>query len=194
MTQPRVNGRRTALSSRGTSAEVINATLLEIFLTLVFLVFSIAVFEQRKAIDATNRAKRAEATMDQTKANKTQLGDLQDSLAHMGTRLDSLKFTSREPTQCEKVPGAPDMLSVVFIGERLRVTVTNAHLGLLAGYLGELTPLEFERRFEAIARDAHTRFCFYRVTVRDTHATTKEQYKRSLRAIYSAFRPRQFLN
>lgn len=193
MNQPRVVG-RSGGSPRGTSAEVINATLLEIFLTLVFLVFSIALFQQQKAIAAVRRAKRAEAVAGLSKDKKRQIKALQDSVAHVLTQLDSVKFTSREPTQCERVPGAPDMLSVVFVGERIRVTVTNAHLDLVPGYMGELTPSEFERRFEPVARDAHKRFCFYRVTVRDTPATTKAQYKRSLRAVYSAFRPRQFLN
>jgi hypothetical protein len=193
------------VSIRRTSGEIVNATLLEIFLSLVFIVFALAVWERQRADAAEARAAKvvsSAASQADVARRATALADTlrQTRAAHrvmvdsIGRALDSLKFMSREPTNCEADETSPEFLTVILAGpQQLRVTVNRSQLAHSAGTVEMLTPVAFVRRFADVRAYSLAHGCRYRARVVDSDAVAKADYKRGLAAVYTTFRARGFL-
>ena len=198
------------MSRRRTSGEIINATLLEIFLALSFIVFGLAVFEKQRANaaeDALDRAPRAgdvnalrdslaaarraaALTVDSLLTARVEL----DSLRVAKQELDSLRFASRYPPDCEPDATPAELLTVTLTGGgQLAVTVHRPAFGFTAGRSFTTTTLQFAQRFAAVRDHSRANGCRYLVRIRDTESTSKEDYKRALAAINTTFRLRDFL-
>jgi hypothetical protein len=177
---------------------VINATLLEVFLALVFIIFGLAVWKQQevdktqKELISVRKANLSEQAWSDSIAVLLRDRQLKDSLAKRAR--DSLKFMSREPTNCEADGLSPEFLTIVLRpGPILAVTVNRSVLSHEAGSTAALTGAQFENQFRDIRTYSFAQLCRYRVRVRDVEGTSKADYKRALAAIYTTFRPKGFL-
>ena len=198
------------MNRRRTSGEIINATLLEVFLALTFIVFGLAVFEKQRANaaeDALDRAPRAgdvnalrdsldvalriaATTTDSLASARVEL----DSLRVAKVQLDSLRFASRYPPDCEPDANPPELLTVTLTGGgQLGVTMHRTVFGFTSGSSFTLTTTQFAGRFATVRDHSRANGCRYLVRIRDTERTSKEDYKRALAAINSTFRLRDFL-
>src|SRR5688572_6802068 len=88
----------TGWTRRRSSGEIINATLLEVFLALVFMVFALAIFEQRRA-DAAVASLSSAVTPEQADSLRKALAATKDSLETARrvarARAESLSVTSK---------------------------------------------------------------------------------------------------
>jgi hypothetical protein len=186
------------MSRRASSGEVINATLLEVFLALVFIIFGLAVWKQQelddkqKEIISVRRANTDEKLLTDSIAALLRARRVDDSL---GKRLvDSLKFISREPANCEPDGLTPEFLTIALRpGPSLAVTVNRTVLSHEVAVTTLLTLQQFDEDFRDIRSYSSVHLCYYSVHVRDLEGTSKADYKRALRVIYTIFRPRGFL-
>jgi hypothetical protein len=198
------------MSRRRTSGEIINATLLEIFLALSFIVFGLAVFEKQRANAAEAALRRApsgsdvEALRDSLDAARSAAATHADSLAAAQTELDnlrlakveldSLRFASRYPPDCEPEASPAEFLTVTLGGGgQLTVTIHRAAFGFTAGTTFTVTTAQFAQRFAEVREYSRANGCRYLVRIRDTERTSKDEYKRALSAINTTFRLRDFL-
>jgi hypothetical protein len=186
------------VSRRTSSGEVINATLLEVFLALVFIVFGLAVWKQQevdekqKELISVRKTTLAEKVWTDSIAALLKERERNDSIAKRA--IDSVKFMTREPANCEADGLTPEFLTIVLRpGPSLVVTVNRSILSHEAGSTTTLTSAEFEKEFRDVKAYSAARLCYYRVRVRDMEGTSKTDYKRALAAIYTTFRPKGFL-
>jgi hypothetical protein len=187
---------------RRTSGEIVNATLLETFLALVFLIFGLALFESQRA-DAAQAAMAgvpSAATLDSLRQQLESLTRLDsaraDSLRRLYAANDSLRgvLISKYPPDCEPNAEPAEWLTVTLLGkERMGVVVHRSAHGLEAGAQFETTPDAFSRRFEAARIESEKHRCKYLVRIEDTPGTSKQDFKRALSAVTAVFRPRNFL-
>jgi hypothetical protein len=183
--------------NRRTSGEIINATLLEVFIALVFIIFALAVWKQRQfevseqeLVSLRNLAHAQNNLADSVKALLKDRS-VRDSLTKR--LVDSLKYTSREPANCEPDSFSPEVLSISLrSGPHLEVTVNRNLLSHKAGTNLLLAPGQFETAFADVRTYSSNHLCYYRVRVRDKD-TSKAEYKTALAAIYTTFRPHGFL-
>jgi hypothetical protein len=198
------------VSRRRTSGEIINATLLEVFLALSFIVFGLAVFEKQRANAAEAALDRAPSSREvvllrdslvaaraaaAARADTLFVARIElDSLRLAKQELDSLRFASQYPPDCEPDASPPHLLTVRLTGSgRLAVTVHRAALGFDAGEAFSTTPAGFSTRFARLRDHSLANGCRYLVRVEDTENTSKDDYKRALSAIATTFRLRNFL-
>jgi hypothetical protein len=198
------------VNRRRSSGEIINATLLEVFLALTFIVFGLAVFEKQRANaaeDALDRAPRAgdidvlRDSLDDALRVASTAGDSLaaarvelDSLRIAKVQLDSLRFASRYPPDCEPDATPPELLTVTLTGGgQLGVTMHRAAFGFTSGATFTLTTAQFAGRFADVRDHSRANGCRYLVRIRDTERTSKDDYKRALAAINTTFRLRDFL-
>ena len=198
------------MNRRRTSGEIINATLLEVFLALSFIVFGLAVFEKQRANAAEDALDRAPRVGDVASLRDSlavarravaitldSLGSAQvelDSLRLAKQELDSLRFASRYPPDCEPDASPAELLTVTLAGGgQLAVTMHRAVLGFAEGASFTITTAQFPQRFAAIREHSRANGCRYLVRIRDTERTSKDDYKRALSAINTTFRLRDFL-
>jgi len=195
------------MSRRRTSGEIINATLLEVFLALSFIVFGLAVFEKRRAI-AAERALDEAPTATELAALRESAAGARDSLAEARRaatlafdslraarhELDSLRFASRYPPDCEPGSSPAQLLTVTLAGDgQLAITMHRSAFGFTRGATFTTTTGQFAGRFAPVREHSLANGCRYLVSIRDTDMTSKDEYKRALSAINSTFRLRDFL-
>lgn len=186
------------MNRRASSGEVINATLLEVFLALVFIIFGLAVWKQQE-VDAkqrelisVRRASQSEQIWTDSISALLKALQLKDSVNKRV--VDSLRFIGREPANCEADGVTPEFLTIVLHpGPSFAITVNRSILSHQAGSTAVLTEKQFEEQFRDIRAYSSAKLCYYRVRVRDTGGTSKPDYKRALAVIYTTFRPRGFL-
>ena len=168
------------------------------FLALVFIIFGLAVWKQQEVDDkqkeliSVRKATQSEQVWIDSIAALLRDRQLKDSL---GKRLvDSLRFMSREPANCEADGLTPEFLTIVLRpGPILAVTVNRTILSHEAGSTAILTGGDFVNQFRDVKSYSSAKLCFYRVHVRDSEGTSKSDYKKALAVIYTTFRPRGFL-
>jgi hypothetical protein len=190
------------MNVRRTSGEIVNATLLEIFLTLVFLIFGLAAFEQQRA-EAAIAAKNAAPSPHMLDSLRVLADSVQreqrakaDSLRVLSMANDSLRdlLISKYPPDCEPNAGPAEWLTVTLIGpDQLHVLVNRTEFGLVKGGTLDLTAESFVRRFAAVHAKSERLRCRYVVQINDTRATNKEEFKHAVSEISSVFRARNFL-
>jgi hypothetical protein len=200
---------------RRSSGEIINATLLEVFLSVTFIVFALAVFEQQRANDAEQRAVIAEAALNRNQGDASSaaqahaaLRAARDSMTSMraaqvanATRLDSmtrlvrsLQFNSRIPPDCEGQPGEAPWLTVTIRDEStLAVRVGASRFGFQGGQEFVVAPREFASRFGLVRAYSEAHGCRFPAQIVDTDNSSKAAYKRALGAVSTTFRLRGFL-
>jgi hypothetical protein len=188
----------TGWTRRRSSGEIINATLIEVFLALVFMVFCLAVFEQ-------NRSRQSQAALAGSLPSadverlRDSLRSTLDSLAierGIATRrLDSLftaraqLFVSPHPPDCEPLANPPWLVTVRLLASgALSVTPHRPVSGLTPGVAVRMTDEEFRTRFQGVRDAGMKQGCRYLANVEDTPGTTKAGFKHALTVIRSAFR------
>jgi hypothetical protein len=198
------------MNRRRTSGEIINATLLEVFLALSFIVFGLAVFEKQRAnaaeaaleraptrrdLDALRDSLAAARSLAAAHADGLVAAQVElDSLRIARQELDSLRFASRYPPDCEPGMTPAEFLTVTLGGGgQLAVTIHRAAFGFTAGASFTTTTGQFARSFAQVREYSLANGCRYLVRIRDTDRTSKDEYKRALSAINTTFRLRDFL-
>jgi hypothetical protein len=187
---------------RRSSGEIINATLLEVFLALVFVVFGLAVFVQQKG-EAAAAAAKGSISREAADSLRHSLDALRDSLNAARdvarTRADSLRlsrqqvatllYESPHPPDCEPRANPPWLMTVTLTGPgQLTVVGHRAIEGLTPGAAFTTSYADFTQRFRELDAGAKQRGCRYYVQVRDTPNTPKAEYKAAMQAITSIFR------
>lgn len=187
---------------RRSSGEIINATLLEVFLALVFVVFGLAVFVQQKG-DALAAAAKGSVSREAADSIRSSLAALRDSLKTTRevarTRADSLRlsqtqvatllYESPHPPDCEPRADPPWLMTVTLTGPGQLTVVGHRPIeGLIPGAAFTTSYKGFTERFKDLDARAQQRGCRYFVRIRDTPNTPKAEYKAAMQAITSIFR------
>lgn len=188
----------TGWTRRRTSGEIINATLIEVFLALVFMVFCLAVFEQNKSRESEAALAGALPHADVQRLRDSLQRTLDSLAAARGIasqRLDSLStaraqlFVSPHPPDCEPLANPPWLITVRLLASgALSVTPHRAVAGLTPGFAVRMTDEEFRTRFAGVRDAGMKQGCRFLAMVEDTPGTTKAGFKRALTTIRSAFR------
>jgi len=180
-----------------TSGEIVNATLLEVFLTLSFLAMGLAVFAQARASRAEARAGRAQAHSTILRRalakDSAKFDSLRGTQSALGSIIDSLKAKSRLRPECDPdVPG--DLITVKFdAGTRLVVTVNRAIFGLRKGEMFDIAEATFGSRFSEVSAFSLANRCLFSAFVVDSPLRSKDESKRGGRVIAAVFRLHNFL-
>lgn len=192
----------TGWTRRRTSGEVINATLLEVFLALAFMVFALAVFEKRRADEnegklfgaLTQRAARAlrdslEAAKESLLTTQRSVSVNAESLLTAHRAIAQLRFDSPYPSDCDPQARPEDVLTVGLVSPgRLEISVNRSAFGLTAGERFWLSPTQFSARFAAVREESRDRGCRYKVRIEDSPSMSKEGYKEAMAAVTNIFR------
>lgn len=188
----------TGWTRRRTSGEIINATLIEVFLALVFMVFALAVFEQKRSRQ-TEAALRGALPRADVERLRDSLRSTVDSLTVARgvalRRLDSLStaraqlFVSPHPPDCEPLANPPWVVTVRLVGpDDLRVVAHRPVAGLTPKVAVRMTGSEFRSRFAEVRDAGMKQGCRFLAMVEDTPGTTKAEFKRGLAVIRGVFR------
>jgi hypothetical protein len=190
------------MNPRRTSGEIVNATLLETFLALVFLILSLAAFEFQRAesAEAARRtgldAAAADSIRDLLAELRRERTALADSLRASTVSNDSLRgvLLSKYPPDCDATKHPVEWLTVTLVGpDQLHVVVNRTQFGLAAGTTLDLTLDAFVRRFAPVREDGERHRCRHVVRIRDTKGTDKRAFKEAVRAVTIDFRPTGYL-
>src|SRR5207237_1103746 len=128
----------TAPNIRRTSGEVINATLLEVFLALAFILFGLADFEQRRAIEAETKL-QGTPSADALQSAMRALAAARDTMAkdaerYLAARDTINKLRSPITPDCEPGAAPPALVTLTLIGQgQMRVYVNRSAANLTAG-------------------------------------------------------------
>jgi hypothetical protein len=188
----------TGWTRRRSSGEIINATLIEVFLALVFMVFCLAVFEQ-------SRSRQSEAALqgalprDDVERLRDSLRTTLDSLTVArgvaSRRLDSLStaraqlFVSPHPPDCEPLANPPWLVTVKLVGPGEFSVVAHRPVGGLTPKVAvRMTEEEFRARFADVRAAGLKQGCRFLAMVEDTPGTTKAGFKHAVAVIRSVFR------
>jgi hypothetical protein len=187
---------------RRSSGEIINATLLEVFLALVFMVFGLAVFAQQRgdtlaaAAIGTMSREMADSIRGSLKASRDSLLTARgvararaDSIRHSERQIATLLYESPHPPDCEPRANPPWLMTVT-LGAPGQLTVVGHRAvgGLIPGIAFTTSYAGFRQRFSELDAKAKQQGCRYYVQVRDTPNTPKAEYKAAMQAITSIFR------
>jgi hypothetical protein len=185
----------TGWTRRRSSGEIINATLLEVFLALVFMVFALAIFEQQRANaaltpeDAVTLRKAVIATRDSLNTARRVARARFDSLTIANQTIAKFRFDSPHPPDCE--PGARPawLVTVTLAGPgQLTVVAHRAIKGLEPGVQFTVPTGEFRSRFANLRDASEKQGCRYFALIKDTPNMPKAEYKAAMSAITSIFR------
>jgi len=159
--------------TRRTSAEVVNATLLEVFLAFVFVVLSIAWFEHATSAQQASRADSLDAAH-----------------AHLVKQRDSLRqalVLSPYAPPCH--PGAtPKYFATLTLAQTglIDVRVSRSELRHAAGQRFAVSVDALPDSFDDLKRFSRDSTCHFLAVVRDA-TVSKEIYKRGLKAVREIF-------
>ncbi len=183
---------------RRSSGEIINATLIEVFLALVFMVFCLAVFEQNRSRESQAALAGALPRADEERLRdslRSTLDSLAVARAIASRRLDSLStaraqlFVSPHPPDCEPLANPPWLITVRLLASgALSVTPHRPVAGLTPGTAVRMTDEQFRARFAGVRDAGMKQGCRFLAMVEDTPGTTKAGFKHALTTIRSAFR------
>lgn len=190
------------MNIRRTSGEIVNATLLETFLALVFLIFGLALVESKRAevAEAASKESLSPASADslrrQVAEGKRLAADQAIRLRRATAVGDSLRgiLIGKYPPDCEPnaVPAA--LLTMKFIGQdQIRVVPNRNVFGMSSGTVIDLTARSFLAQFAGARKASLAQKCRYRVTVEDTKATSKDEFKSLLGLVQTVFRAQGYL-
>lgn len=174
-----------------TSGEVINATLLEVFLALVFIVFALASFNRTYGRRAESSAGALRDSLATARAQTKAIGD---SAARLVFTVDSFKAYSKSLPNCDPRADAPQFLLIKLgAAEILDVTVLRTTAGFTRGDQFLLTVSQFRSWFAPAAEYSRRNKCRLLVDVRDNKLLLKDDYKRMVAGINEIFRPQGYL-
>lgn len=178
------------MNERRTSGEIVNATLVEVFLTLSFVVFGLAVFEQMEGksgrAGAANTRARDSVAIDSLSRVIDILGD---SIRQASKTSDSLRFASDIPPNCAMGRPTEEWLTMTLAGPgRIQVRVNQDGFGYSAGSTLLLAPSAIATEFSAVRSFSIENGCRLPVRIVDTEQTSKEDYKAALAGVRSVFR------
>lgn len=192
---------------RRTSGEVINATLLEVFLALSFILFALASFYKKQADQVVGRELVPEGAVaiprDSLEAwrkrvvSPEQVAIARDSFARLTAtaalletaqhKLDSLGGMSQYWPDCEKHAVPAEILEVTVLGGgALHVVANRPFGGLEAGATLNIATAAFPEHFVKTRAESERKQCEYLVRVHDTPAASKADLKAALGAISRA--------
>jgi hypothetical protein len=188
----------TWLSRRRSSGEIINATLIEVFLALVFIVFCLAVFEQKKLREVNEQLVGVLGPAE-TESLRDSLKRALDSLTVArgvaARRLDSLAtaraqlFVSKYPPDCEPLANPSWIVTVDLLGpNHLSIVAHRPVAALTPGERIDATLRDFETRFAQVRDIELKQGCKFFAKVNDTPGTSKADWKLALSVISSVFR------
>lgn len=180
---------------RRTSGEIVNATLLEIFLSFIFVVLALAVFAGGRHRDAS-----ADATRWQEQAEQLQqeVDSLRGALATAVASLDSLRqayeslldrYVSEFAPRCS-LGGGTRYLLAFRLTEPARWTaeVLEDLPPFRRGQELTVTPVSYTIQFEPLRRISYEeRKCRFAVLVYDSERITKREYQGALNVIRRYF-------
>jgi hypothetical protein len=188
----------TGWTRRKSSGEIINATLIEVFLALVFMVFCLAVFEQNRSRQS-QAALRGSLPGAEAQSLRDSLRSTLDSLSAARSiasrRLDSLStaraqlFVSPHPPDCEPLANPPWLVTVKLVGPGAFSVVAHRPVaGLTPRVAVRMTESEFRSRFAGVRDTGVNQGCRFLAMVEDTPGMTKAGFKHALSVIRSVFR------
>jgi len=165
------------VNQRRNSGEIINATLLEVFLSFVFVVLALAIFE------------RAKAEKEKSARTKVEVRDrgLAGKLAKAEAERDSLRFLYQSQFIPKCDDGRPLLQIELVRAAEWIVSPTSSVREPSPSSPTKMTPLEFQRRFGAVSSREQGRPCKFVVNVLDSGGLDKEQFKEAMRVITSLF-------
>lgn len=199
-------------SRRRTSGEIINATLLEVFLALVFIIFALAVFataeaeEAKKGLSGALRPAEVAVLRARIAELEREVRLLRDSAAFWRARymrqlriaeatadtLGRVRFQSQHAPDCEPSAKPPWLITVrLDAPERLVVTVHRDAPGLRAGETFTVSQSEFLARTQELQQASQRAGCRYFARIQDTPGVSKDAYKRAMSTIVTVFRFRE---
>jgi len=169
---------------RRQSGEIVNATLLEVFLALTFLV--LAVVQESVRVEVTNEA--------EIRRLRDSLGMLSDSLARLEAELAmrkgellELRFNSRFPPDCPGVEEGEVAAVAIGGGDSVEVSVLSSRLGFAKGERRAMPTRAFPSTFEPFRAFGREHGCRFRVRIIDSDAATKREYIRAMSAVVGIF-------
>jgi hypothetical protein len=171
------------MKSRRTSGEIINATLLEIFLAFIFVVLTIAWLrtDQLEAEQAKNRG--ASARVDSLAAAVARLSAQAATAAHERDSIAALYRSQFRPICADPYLLTVDLLST----SSWQVTVHQTEADLVAGSSFVISPRDFPGRMAQVARVQNERTCYFRVITRDSPELDKTAYRHAVSQVRQIF-------
>lgn len=176
--------------ARRTSGEIINATLLEVFLALTFVVFSVAVFEKGERDKADVKADSSAAEAGRLRSTTEELAKARGMIASLAANVDSLTAKSKIPPFCEPDAFPREIVSITLdASDRLTIRATRARFGFAPNTSIAISPAVLKERFAKLeAYGANNHNCRFVARVIDTPRITKTDLKRLCSRIQSVFR------
>nr|PZN81608.1 MAG: hypothetical protein DIU57_13380 [Pseudomonadota bacterium] len=171
---------------RRTSGEIVNATLLEIFLSFIFVVLALAVFVDNKQRDALQEVDSLRRRLAQLEEENDRLKQENDSLRNQN---NSNQHNSPFPPQCPLSSGGRYLLA-------FRLTEPNRWTAEVLEdwppfYRGQqliVTPTSYADQFETLRHASFDgRICRFAVLVYDSDRITKREYQEALVVIRRYF-------
>jgi hypothetical protein len=187
----------TGPNPRRTSGEVINATLLEVFLALAFILFGLADFEQRRALSAETILE-ASPSVDALQSEASALAAARDTIRKNTELYQAARDTInklRSPIQPDCEPGGVPaaLVTLTLIGQgQMRVQVNRSVADLTAGETFTVASEAFRQRFSAVLALSAMKGCRFiaRIEGQNAPEVTKTDLLASLSSIGTVFRPR----
>lgn len=171
------------MKPRRTSGEIINATLLEIFLSFIFVVLTIAWFrteqlkaEQAKSVESVTRADSLAALVAALRREAESAERQRDSIA-------ALYRSQFRPACAGSFLLTVDLLST----SDWRVTIHETVADLSAGTSFSLGPRDFAPRMRGVALVQNQRTCNFRVITRDSPNLDKAAYREAVARVKQIF-------
>ncbi len=167
--------------SRRSSAEIINATLLEVFLAFIFVVLSIAWFERGRADTAFAIAGQADSLEDEVSSLTHERDTLQ-------TALRRAQFNSPFPPICRPNALPRDFLTVTLASPgRVEVRVNRDELNHRASQTYSMSLEAFAATFNDVWTFSQDSLCRFRARVDDTEGLPKADFKSALTVVRRIF-------
>lgn len=196
------------MTQRRTSNEIINATLLEVFLTLVFVVLTVAVSAKKLAGQMKNKLSAEEQTAAASVASlKDEVKSLQDGITSLRRERESLKsqiaslqdqlklaqsqrarFNSPFRPQCD--PDAKPKTFATFFLNVPGIIVIHVNRDKLRYRQGQEFPVpldDFEDFFADIREYSRVHECRFPVAIEDSDTLPKNAFKEDLAVIRGVF-------
>jgi|SRR5882724_5392029 len=176
------------MSPRRSSAEIINATLIEVFLAFLFVVLALAWFHGRDLASA-------KAALDNTKQQNSQLTEQRDTAIAQRNAANeahdriAARFLSQFPPLCQgRDSGSPYFLIITLTdAERVMTEVKYDHLSHRRGQVQTLSLREFGATFTDVVTSSREKGCRFRVLINDTDRVSKADFKRAIGFIKERF-------
>ncbi len=173
--------------SRRTSAEIINATLLEVFLAFLFVVLTIASFEGA-------RARRYRKVIGRVGSLAVQLDSLKAADSVARSERDSLRevfgarFNSPYAPPCNGAATPRDFVTILLsVPDSIGVTINRDELSHNRGDRFVVSYQGFNEAFRDIRNHSVSKHCHFIAHVSDSPTLAKSEYKRALRVVRAVF-------